>query len=188
MVNTDRGVHLDTISRIYIGIATTWTIVVLGVMAFLWHHRRLPHLQMRRLPLVFAAMGMLHGYGVLCYIAYVIGISFPCAIEFWDMNILLPLGIAVFQISNSQFLHIAEQQKRYTSTQSLDQLVRGSKKLSALDGRSGSLLQRTASRLENKDKITRMVIYVSIGMLLQVCYKTLTSCNGADYGRRSLCR
>lgn len=151
-------------------------------MAFLWYHRRLPILQMRRLPLVFTAMGMLHIYWVLCMIGYVISPVAPCAAEYWIMSIIVPggkctisrqisglmcIGIATFQIANSQFLHIASQQKRYTSVQSLEELVRG-RNVSALDGKTGSLWQRIWQRLQNMDRITRMVIYVSMGMALQV--------------------
>lgn len=161
------AVQMSTLAWVYIGIASVWTATFVGVMAFLWHHRRLPHLQMRRLPLVFAAMSMLHLYGVLCYVAYAVGIYFPCQIEFWDMNLLLPAGIALFQIANSQFLHIASQQKKYNSVQSLGDLVRR-KNVSVLDGQTGTFWQRTVWRLRNQDRITRMVIYVGIGIAAQV--------------------
>lgn len=159
--------HMTTLAWIYIGIAAIWTAAFVGIMAFLWHHRRLPHLQMRRLPLVFAAMSMLHLYGVLCYVAYGVGMNFPCQLEFWDMNLLLPAGIALFQIANSQFLHIASQQKKYVSVQGLGEHVRG-KDASALDGRAGGFWQKTMWRIRHQDRITRMVVYVSIGIAIQV--------------------
>lgn len=47
---------------------------------------------MRRLPLVFVAMSLLHVYWTLCMIGYVIGPVAPCAAEFWIMSIIVPLG------------------------------------------------------------------------------------------------
>lgn len=161
-------VQMGPIGRAYLGIAIAWTIGLIAFMAFLWRHRRLPHLQMRRLPLVFTAMVLLHIYGVGCLIAYIILPVFPCALEYWIMSILLPFGVALFQVANTQFLYIASQQKRFTSVRSLEELVRG-KKVSALDGQTGSFWQRTVCRLKNIDRITRMVIFIGAAMTLQVC-------------------
>ena len=159
--------QLDHIGWTYMGITIAWTLTLVAVMAFLWHHRRLPHLQMRRLPLVFTAMTMLHLYGATCFIGYVIMPIAPCAVEYWIMSILVPFGIAIFQVANTQFLHIATQQRKFASVRSLDDLVRG-KKMSALDGQSGNIWQRTTSRLRNLDRITQMVIFIAAGMAVQV--------------------
>lgn len=160
--------NLNGLGRAYLGITIGWTVILVGVMAFLWHHRRLPHLQMRRLPLVFTAMTMLHLYGGLCFVGYVIMPIAPCAVEYWVMSILVPFGVAIFQVANTQFLHIATMQKRYTSVQSLDDLVWGRKgRVSALDGQTGTFWQRTVARLKSIDRITRMVIFIGAGMALQ---------------------
>jgi len=162
------SVQFGPIGKAYLGIGITWTIGLIAFMAFLWRHRRLPHLQMRRLPLVFTAMVLLHLYGVGCILVYIILPVFPCAAEYWIMSILLPFGVALFQIANTQFLYIASQQKRFTSVRSLEELVRG-KKESALDGQTGSFWQRTVRRLKNIDQITRMVVFIGAAMTIQVC-------------------
>lgn len=83
------------------------------------------------------------------------------------MSILVPFGIALFQIANTQFLHIASQQRRFTSLDSLDTLM-WEKRVSVLDGQTGSLWRRVSKRLKNLDQITKMVIFVVIGMIIQV--------------------
>lgn len=83
---------LDKIGWIYIGVVIGWTIVLATAMSVLWYHRRLPILQMRRLPLVFVAMGALHIYWTLCMIGYVISPVAPCAAEYWIMSIIVPAG------------------------------------------------------------------------------------------------
>lgn len=151
----------------YISMAIVWSIILFSAMGFLWYHRRLPQLQMRRLPLVFAAMISLHIYYVIVLIAYVLGPAYPCAVEYWVMSTLLPLGIALFQIANTQFLWIAAHQRRYMSIASLEEL-KIDKRTSALDGHTGSFWQRTRKRLQNLDSVTRMVIYVAVAMTVQV--------------------
>lgn len=158
---------LDNVGWTYIGAAIAWTSILAIAMTFLWYHRRLPQLQIRRLPLVFVAVILLHMYLVLCMIGYVIGPVAPCTAEYWIMSIFVPCGIAIFQVSNTQFFHIASQQKRFLSMQRLEDLMRG-KQVSILDGKAGSLWHRMYQRLCNIDHITRMVIFVSIGMTVQV--------------------
>lgn len=160
--------NLGHIGWTYLGIAIGWTVGLLAVIAFLWRHRRLPHLQMRRLPLVFTAMIMLHLYGTICFVGYVIMPVAPCAVEYWIMSILVPFGVAIFQVANTQFLYIASRQKRLTSVRSLEELVKG-KKTSALDGQTGPFWQRMMQRLRSIDQLTRMVIFISVAMVFQVC-------------------
>jgi hypothetical protein len=158
----------------YISVAVVWSIILFSAMGFLWYHRRLPQLQMRRLPLVFVAMISLHIYWVIVLIAYVLGPAYPCVVEYWVMSLLLPFGIAVFQVANTQFLWIAAQQRRYMSITSLDDL-KMEKNASALDGHTGSLQQRMTTRLSDLDRITRMVIYVAVGMTMQVSHSPLSA-------------
>lgn len=159
--------NLDHIGWTYLGIVIGWTIALVAVMTFLWRHRQLPHLQIRRLPLVFTAMILLHLYGTICFVGYVIMPIAPCGVEYWIMSILVPFGVAIFQVSNTQFLYIASQQRRFTSIQSLSELVKG-KKMSALDGQTGSLWQRTIRRLKSMDQLTRMVVFIGAAMVVQV--------------------
>jgi len=159
--------NLDSIGWTYLGLVIAWTIGLIAVMAFLWRHRRLPHLQMRRIPLVFAAMIALHLYGTICFIGYVIMPIAPCGVEYWIMSIMVPFGVALFQVANTQFLYIASQQRRFTTVQNLNELVRG-KKMSVLDGQTGSLWQRTIRRLRSIDQLTRMVIFIVAAMIIQV--------------------
>lgn len=163
----DKAVVLNHAKWGYISMAIVWSIILFSAMGFLWYHRRLPQLQMRRLPLVFAAMISLHIYYLIVLVAYVLGSAYPCVVEYWVMSILLPLGIALFQIANTQFLWIAAQQRRYMSIASLEEL-KIDKKTSPLDGHTGSLWQRMRKRLQNLDSVTRMVIYVAVAMTVQV--------------------
>lgn len=161
-------VTLNNGDKAYISVAVVWTVILYSGMGFLWRHRKLPQLQMRRLPLVFIAMISLHLYSIVVLIAFVLGPVYPCVLEFWVMSLLLPFGIAMFQLANSQFLWIAAQQRRFMTTASLDDLKMASKKFSVLDGHTGSFKQRMMKRFRNVDPITRLIIWVAVAMGAQV--------------------
>ena len=105
--------NTDGLGFTYVGIVIAWTCLLLPASIFLIRNRRLPFLRMRNIPLAISAVAVLHVYWVLCMIAYVLNGFFPCSTEYWIMSIYLPLGIALFQASNSQLFSIATAQKRY---------------------------------------------------------------------------
>lgn len=163
---------LDKVGWSYIGIVIGWTLILSAGMIFLWSRRQLPHLHMRRLPLVFTSIMFLHIYWTLVTLAYVIGPFVPCGLEYWFMSVLVPLGIALFQVANTQFLHIASQQKAFASTQSLTNLGRPIRS-SALHSYKGSLWHRMRTRLRAMDKLTGMCTYVVLAIAVEVALTLL---------------
>lgn len=159
---------LDKTGWIDISVSIGWTVILGVAMVFLFHHRQLPALQMRRMPLVLTSVILLHVYWVISMTFYVVGKFAPCAAEYWIMSIYLPFGVAIFQVANTQFLHIATQQKRFTSAQNLDSLVHVVKH-PASERHDGHLFRRTMTRLRSVDPLSRMVVFIGIGMALQVC-------------------
>jgi hypothetical protein len=105
--------NTDGLGILYIGLVIAWTCLLLPAAIFLLRNRREPYLRIRNIPLAVSAVATLHVYWVLCMIAYVLNGFFPCAAEYWIMSIYLPLGIALFQATNSQLLSIAASQKKY---------------------------------------------------------------------------
>lgn len=163
------GAHLaiDNVGWTYIGIAAAWTTVLYSAMCVLWCHRQLPQLQKRRLPLMFVAITMLHIYWTLCMISHVIASIIPCAAGYWTMSILLPFGTAIFQVANTQFLYIASGQRRFRELTNLDHLM-WKKRVPKLASETASLPRRLSRWLKSVNRITRMVIIVGIGMIIQV--------------------
>lgn len=106
--------NTDGLGMTYISIVVVWTCLLLPAIIFLLKNRHLPCLRMRNIPLAVSAVATLHVYWILCLIAYVLNGYFPCTTEYWIMSIYLPLGIALFQASNSQLLSVATAQKEYT--------------------------------------------------------------------------
>ncbi|KAB2111617.1 hypothetical protein AG0111_0g1258 [Alternaria gaisen] len=157
---------LDRVGWTYITIFIIWNILTFTGVSFLWAHRKHPSVRMRRLPVLFAGIGVLHIYGSLCCLAYPIGPAVPCSVEFWMMSITVPLGMALFHASNSQFLHLASRQKQFARMSSLkDHEPIDEKKAQEV---VNSRWKRIMNGVERADNIERTLIFIGVGMAVQL--------------------
>lgn len=156
----------DRIGWAYMALFIVWNLALAAGMTFLWIHRELPSLKMRRIPLLLAGVFSLHVYAALCIIVYPVGAAFNCTVEFWVMSIWLPFGIALFHASNSQFLHLASRQKHFASMSSLKD--RKSIDETRAQAIASSRWSRIFAGLERADNINRTLIGIGIGMVVQV--------------------
>ena len=157
------GILIDGVSIFWITFSSVWTAILIAGMVFLYTRRKMPILRIRGLPLSFGAVILMHIYWLAVQWGYTYGHMMPAYVEFWIMSIWFPFGIALFHASNSRFLYVAQAQKRYirTSGETLDQI-----------GRRKTLM----GRYRAMDYTNRMLLLVGIGMIFQVCIRTL-SCN-----------
>lgn len=176
-------VVLDHIGWTYLGLFIVWNVALAGGMTFLWQHRQLPSLRMRKVPLLLAGVFSLHVYGALCIIAYPVGAFFSCTVEFWVMSIWLPFGIALFHAANSQFLHLASRQKHFAHMsvlrpqKSIDQ-----EKAEAI---ANSRWRRVLAGLERADNINKTLVMIGIGMGVQVSDNVMLNVMCADHSPSS---
>jgi hypothetical protein len=156
----DPRANLDGLGILYLSLVAAWTLVLIPGIVCLYRNRTLPCLKIRNILLSIGAVMCLHVYWVLCMIAYVLNGFFPCSTEYWIMSIYLPLGIALYNASNSQLLYIAGMQKKYalvhSSSRKDNTLRRRFAWLAYLDLRVYSPLNRT-------------MLMIGVGMVLQVC-------------------
>lgn len=108
--------NLDAVGIFWVVWTCTWTLCLFAGMAFLYSKRSMPILRVRGLALSFAAILWLHGYWMAVELAYTYGPLMPNGVEFWVMGIWLPFGVALFNASNSRFLHVAAAQEQFAST------------------------------------------------------------------------
>lgn len=156
------GVGWDGVGVFWSIISIVWTGLLIAGMFFLHARRDMPHLRIRSLPLNFAAVIMLHTYWLCCTLAYIYAELMPKAIEFWIMSIWFPFGIALFQASNSEFLHVSRAQRKFARDGSVDSF--GSEK-----GRSREIGRPSfLAKFRQLDYPRRTLIYISIGMTVQV--------------------
>lgn len=111
--------NTDTLGMLYVGLAISWTICLLYGIYYLAANRKLPFLRMRDMTMCFFSVVMLHVYWCLCMIAYVLNGNLPCATEYWIMSVYLPFGIALYQASNTQLLHVACVQEQFTDKEAM---------------------------------------------------------------------
>ena len=112
-------INLDSLGQLYLAFAAVWTILLLLGIAFLISNRKLPFLRVRKLPLGILAVCTLHVYWCLCMLAYVLNGFFACSMEYWVMSTYLPIGIALYQASNTQLRHVAGLQQQIASSRTL---------------------------------------------------------------------
>jgi hypothetical protein len=160
------NIVFTTLGWVYIVLAIIWTGLLVCGLVFLYRHRRLPFLQIRKLPLVFTAVINLHIYGAICMLGLTVGQVVPCDAQFWIMSIYLPFGMALLQAANSQFLYIASQQRKYARFNTLEDYG-FSEKSRPIDP-SWSWWRRTFERTRRMDKLTRILVFIGIGMVIEV--------------------
>lgn len=89
--------NVNQLGQFYIAFAIVYTVVVFTGLLALFAHRKSHAVRIRRFKTVCTTVLTLHIYLVLILIAYPLNGLYKCWMEFWIMNILLPLGIALFQ-------------------------------------------------------------------------------------------
>ncbi|KAL7920570.1 putative GPCR GprK-type [Trichoderma austrokoningii] len=150
----------DRIGVFFISWCAAWTTTLIAGMAFCWYNRNLPILKIRGLPLSFFAIGFLHMYWILAQLVYPIGQTMPLVlaydIQYFFMGLWFPLGVALFHASNLRFLHVARLQKQFTGP--------ANRVESGCNGAKTSWL----CRLRNMDYTTRSMLFIGLGMIIQV--------------------
>ncbi len=54
----------------------------------------------------------LHVFLFTVFVVYTLNGAYPCQIEYWCINLYLPIGIGLFQTQNQQLLVVSSQQAR----------------------------------------------------------------------------
>ena len=103
----------DGLAAVYMAVGALWTLILACGLVALIINRNLPFIRIRNVPLSVSAVATLHVYWCLCITAYTLNGNFPCGTEFWIMSIYLPLGVALYQASNTQLLYIAGLQQKF---------------------------------------------------------------------------
>ena len=96
------------ISLIVFGVA--YSLFFYTACAVLWLHRNHPIIRMRNSFFFILSLLVLHVFCFMVMVAYTLNGATPCGVEFWSMNIYLPLGIGLFQLQNQQLLIVSRRQ------------------------------------------------------------------------------
>lgn len=152
--------NLDPLGWMYITIAIMWTIILLMGTTFIIARRHMAFLRIRNIPLAVSAVATLHVYWILCMVAYTFHGFYPCVTEYWIMSIYLPMGIALFQASNTQLLHVASVQRRIADDSSSEKsLVRSRTPI-----RTGFMRP-----FMSQNRMRKTMTLIAYAMTVQVC-------------------
>jgi hypothetical protein len=104
------------------------------------------------------------------------------------MSILVPFGMAMFQAANTQFLHVASRQKQLAHMSTLkDQKPISEKQAESM---GNSRFKRIINGVERADRVERSLIFIGIGMVVQVSNLICCKLGQADFictSSQSLC-
>lgn len=164
-------INLDSLGQFFVAFATVWTVLLLFGIAFLVQNRKLPFLRLRKLSLGILAVSTLHVYWCLCMLAYVLNGFFACSMEYWIMSTYLPVGIALYQASNTQLRHVACLQRQIARSKALPAL---STPAPALGG-----WRRLGAKWSVYNFTQRAMACICYGIILQVRFYLVQSARGA---------
>lgn len=159
-LDTKPEARYDAVGIWWLTFCAIWTLVVAGGLTFLYQKRDTPTLRLRGLSLTFAGVILLHFYWIAAQLSYTFGPLFPPGVEFWIMSVWYPLGIALFQAGNSQFLHVAKAQSRFARPPS--------QMKTRYDEKHPAQGETWLQRLRQMDYSKRMFMFVTVGMAIQV--------------------
>ncbi|KAL8939398.1 MAG: hypothetical protein Q9216_003384 [Gyalolechia sp. 2 TL-2023] len=96
--------------------AAIYTMCLYAACIYLWLQRHHPIVRMRKVGLMLMAVLVLHVFCFFVLTVYVLNGLWPCSVEFWAMNLYLPIGIGLFQAANQQLLLVSRQQTQLIET------------------------------------------------------------------------
>ncbi|RPA80004.1 hypothetical protein BJ508DRAFT_210715 [Ascobolus immersus RN42] len=119
--------RVDYVGRIYFGVFGFWTSLFFAGLFGLYKYRKLSFIRLKNVPLVFAALVLLHIQLTFDLLAYPLNGVLPCAVEYWIMTLCLPLGIALFQAQNMQLFSTFYNQQHLLRRSTKHSAIRTSK-------------------------------------------------------------
>ena len=105
------------ISNIVVGVV--YSIIFYSSCIFLWLYRHHPVVRMRNVPLLLLSLLVLHVFLFMAFVVYTLNGAFPCQVEYWCMNLYLPIGIGLFQAQNQQLLIVSQGQAELIASNEL---------------------------------------------------------------------
>ncbi|KAL8723865.1 MAG: hypothetical protein Q9181_007121 [Wetmoreana brouardii] len=110
------------ISLVVFGVA--YSLVLYAACIYLWFQRHHPVVKMRKVGLMLLSVLVIHVFCFMVFTVYTMNGAWPCSVEFWAMNLYLPIGIGLWQAQNQQLLIVSRQQTQMiTSTKTYKPLL-----------------------------------------------------------------
>ncbi|KAL8712191.1 MAG: hypothetical protein Q9220_003625 [cf. Caloplaca sp. 1 TL-2023] len=102
--------NLDGYGISNIAFSVAYTICLLAGCVYLWSQRHHPIVKMRNVGLMLMSVLVIHLFCFMVFTVYTMNGAWPCSVEFWAMNLYLPIGIGLWQAQNQQLVIVSRQQ------------------------------------------------------------------------------
>ncbi|KAL8923925.1 MAG: hypothetical protein Q9208_004362 [Pyrenodesmia sp. 3 TL-2023] len=87
-----------------------YSVFLFAACIYLWYQRHHPVVRMRKVGLMLLSVLVIHGFCLVVFTIYTMNGAWPCTVEYWSMNLYLPIGIGLWQAQNQQLLIVSRQQ------------------------------------------------------------------------------
>ncbi|KAB2577661.1 putative integral membrane protein [Lasiodiplodia theobromae] len=107
----NHGHRIDDPSKVWIGVAVAYTFIMALGMTLLFFQRFAHTARIRGYWLTCSSVLALHVYLSLIFLAYPLRFWYKCSAEFWTMALIFPVGLGLYQISNSRIIFYYQTQQ-----------------------------------------------------------------------------
>lgn len=154
-------------------IAVYTTLLALSSYLYWRYLARSNAVRIRGLIITILAVWINHGYLLALFIVYPLNDDFLCGTEFWSMNVMFPLGIAIYQASNVRLLAYSQRQD---SMLVLKCFSEKQEHLELWPPRPARLWKWLKSKMTSGDLVWKTYKWIGLGLVVQVrCFANLMS-------------
>ena len=115
--------NLDGYGISLLAVALAYTVILYWASIHLWLHRHHHIVKMRNIPLLLCSLHLIHVYAFMAMAVYFLNGGFPCTVEYWSMNLYLPIGIGLWQAQNQKLLVVSRQQTQLSENKQRHRLL-----------------------------------------------------------------
>ncbi|KAL8687475.1 MAG: hypothetical protein Q9224_005142 [Gallowayella concinna] len=108
--------NLDGYGISNIVFAVVYTLFLYAACTYLWLQRHHPVVKMRKVGLMLLSVLVIHVFCFMVFTVYTMNGAWPCTVEFWAMNLYLPIGIGLWQAQNQQLIIVSREQTEMISS------------------------------------------------------------------------
>lgn len=153
------GPAISKASTFYIAFVTTYTFSLVISIYVAWKRfTQTRAVRIRGFLITACAILAIHVYLAALFVVYPLNDYFTCGTEFWIMNTIFPLGIAIFQASNVRLMAYAKRQDSM-----LDMECFAEKKIPLRHS-----IMAPRKWFKSADSVRRTYACISMGLLIQV--------------------
>lgn len=171
------GPAWNAVGEAYVIIISVYTTLLALCSYLYWRYlARTNAVRIRGLIITILAVWIIHCYLLALFIVYPLNGDFLCGTEFWSMNVMFPLGIAIYQASNVRLLAYSQRQD---SMLVLNCFSEKQEQLELWPPRPARLWSWVKSRMASGDLVWNTYKWIGLGLVVQVSFSEIMTAQPA---------